>query len=1193
MVNTMGNHSPMRLWLLLVTLLATVSTTQANSQSTPYIAFRTSPLDEERTLDLPPDTTRSTLRQSRLDNDQCPLSFSLGISKRWHENLDGPAINQPPVLRTVYPAAGPGKQVVYLTQYEHLDLLSPALYDNRPRSSGGGSPAQEALLQAPEFPLLWESSSFHSSPILHDVNGDGIMDAIVADYDGGISIMGLAFDQTLTAAGGDSQQRSRYFRHAQVPRLHVRRDWVTSRVEKEAGTFNETDTRDPYHSYFEYSYGNHNEGHDVLRGVSANVLDQDQSTATALQERRAQRVSHETDAKDHVLEEEENNQEPDMTGMELGGVSSGVDETQKEDERETAKVDAEEEPVEHRRRLQEVEPEPPQVDVNADFVPKDEITDPQLNLIPEEVGVNKAQVKNPNDTEVVKPVESAITSTQEQAGDAAAVAEKQEEPKSGANPDTPAKVLELELDSQQEELRRQLEQKHDAQEPPKVEEQAKSADELEQAQQKQEEIRQILEQKHEESNPQSDISSNSQSVNENGAADALRQALEQKHEDVQAAEGDTKTTDPVNEELQQQQNDIRQQLEQKHEEAAGNAMNGEETMDDNKKEEREPYRGGDAPTEDDMFQADDDIDMPFPADDDYSTDRDLEDEAEQLKKDLGDEHDMEDYTDDMYYGRDGMADDEYRRYADYDDYYGGGGGDYEHDDFYDDKHYIRVPPHILSTPVLVEIPKLYGDQDMEDFLMVTATYFFDEDEYEGKFSYKRFTVSDHGDENEVKRGQYVSSAILAYTFDGMGRWSAQTHLDLSTDFTAPENATLVGAIPIRSDVSEMGAFALSSPTVADVDGDGSLDVLVGTSMGFLYMFDARNLYKRENWPIQLKAPIESQPLVEDVVGDTNLEIFVMDVTGNVVCLTHDAKVLWNRDILKSLGFGNAIAGMSPMTLGDVNGDGSLDLVLTVKVDGRWVIFAFDASSGRDVKNFPLELDQVNDRDRDGDTRRKIKQPLLVDLHTNQDHILEYIRRNSTAFVKETASIGKGKDPSVPQGGVANGLHIVQPISRQLHIVEAGSGCTQKVLIGDEVSSMVQVDDIHGTNRLDLLVSTGSGNVVTLESPATFHPLNTWSNGQMRGRNSHAHGYSASQGIYVHEVSRQYTDIFGVYVPVTFEIFDNRPGISREPDKRKYTVEIRDGTSSKRALHKQEYTSSGVVSVPCLSFPLPTFKFVSL
>ena len=421
----------------------------------------------------------------------------------------------------------------------------------------------------------------------------------------------------------------------------------------------------------------------------------------------------------------------------------------------------------------------------------------------------------------------------------------------------------------------------------------------------------------------------------------------------------------------------------------------------------------------------------------------------------------------------------------------------------------------------------------------------------------------------------VSTANLFFFSTGR-----QEHLDLSGDHSAPVNMTMVGTIPMRQDNSKLGAFALSSPTVADIDGDGTAELLMGTSMGFLYVMDARNLYVRDNWPIQLEHAIESRPLVEDVLGDTNLEIFVADVGGNVFCLDHKGKKIWHRNLLKSVtdnkqvNENSQVTGSSPIVMGDVNGDGVLDIVVLVQIKtpgqgSSHFLFAISADTGFDLEGggFPINIwtkavSRNQDRLGEDFVHAKLPPPLLVDMHEDQDHIPAYLKRNGTAWSKPASSSSKRRDDSkVPHGGTAGGLHVVQPIDTHLVIVEGGSGCTQSIEIGEKIDSMVQADDVHGTNKLDLIISTASGNVVTLESEAPFHPLNVWNNGEQRSRtNGAVHGYSGSQGIFVHEVSRQYRDIFGVYVPVTFEIFDNRPNIRSEPDKRKYNIEIKTGTS---------------------------------
>ncbi len=94
----------------------------------------------------------------------------------------------------------------------------------------------------------------------------------------------------------------------------------------------------------------------------------------------------------------------------------------------------------------------------------------------------------------------------------------------------------------------------------------------------------------------------------------------------------------------------------------------------------------------------------------------------------------------------------------------------------------------------------------------------------------------------------------------------------------------------------------------------------------------------------------------------------------------------------------------------------------------------------------------------------------------------------------------------------------------------------------------------------------------------YHPLNVWNAGVTRSpgsNNAQAHGYSSTQGIFVHPIARQFRDILGIYVPITFEIFDRRPNIENESNRRVYQVDVRAGMSAKRTIFSRTYNSTGV------------------
>ena len=816
------------LWLAVVP-----RTVLGNPNSVPYIPFRTSPFDQPKVhheLEWSKDETRSKIQHydpmTSTENDQCPLQFSLGISRRVHHTpAKGLGIVSAPVIFPILPSQGPGRQVLYTTQYEHLDLLTPSKSQLHPD-------IKEGLIQHVEFPLLFESSSFLTSPVLGDVNGDGIVDAVLSDYDGGIYAIGLQVNEG-----------RRYFHKAQVPRLYLRRQWMESKVNETLGinphetgedkkedqtddapsdrTWSEK-THDPYHSYFEYTYGSSIEHEEILRGITANVLGQDEQHAKSLQERRKRKIT------------------PDFE-KEMEGTP--------EVEEEAYQADP------NHRRLQEVQNE-------------------DANEIPLEEG-RKAETEQVEDM-----------------------------------------------------------------------------------------------------------------------------TIGETHENEEST-GEESYDDPW-----------------KEEENSQFGFSGDDYYGDGGT--ANPYGGDDS-----LRYGDDD----YPRYDDYS-----------------------------------RHDDNYPRY---DDYYGR--YDSERDDYYDDKHYVRIPPHILCTPVLAEFPKLYNEKtETEQLLFVAVSYYLDEDEYEGLFSYRRFKETDHGDETEVQRGMYVANAIMVYQFGESPRWGRQEHLDLSGDHSAPVNTTLVGSIPLMKDTTGMGAFALSSPTVADIDGDGTMEVLFGTSMGFVYGMDARNLFTKDKWPVQFQHGIESRILVEDVLGDTNLEIFVADVGGNVVCLDHEANKLWHRNLAESVGekTGDSaiVSASSPMVLGDVDGDGTLDLVVVMKFKlpgslNAQYLFALSADTGKDLQNFPVRIWGVSSlntklfhTEDDEPVHQKLPAPLLVDLHTDQSFLQDYLLRNGTTWTKPPRFPTKAP----PHGGNSHGLHIVQPYESSLVIMEAGSGCFQTIVIGDEILVSVYI-----------------------------------------------------------------------------------------------------------------------------------------
>jgi outer membrane protein assembly factor BamB len=85
---------------------------------------------------------------------------------------------------------------------------------------------------------------------------------------------------------------------------------------------------------------------------------------------------------------------------------------------------------------------------------------------------------------------------------------------------------------------------------------------------------------------------------------------------------------------------------------------------------------------------------------------------------------------------------------------------------------------------------------------------------------------------------------------------------------------------------------VSSPAVADVDGDGKTEVVVGSNNNKLYCL--RGSDGTQKWAFTTGNEVVSSPAVADVDGDGKLEVVIGSYDGKVYCLRgSDGFQKWN------------------------------------------------------------------------------------------------------------------------------------------------------------------------------------------------------------------------------------------------------------------------------------------------------------
>ena len=136
----------------------------------------------------------------------------------------------------------------------------------------------------------------------------------------------------------------------------------------------------------------------------------------------------------------------------------------------------------------------------------------------------------------------------------------------------------------------------------------------------------------------------------------------------------------------------------------------------------------------------------------------------------------------------------------------------------------------------------------------------------------------------------------------------------------------------------------SSPAIADLDGDGALEIIWGDDAGLVHVIGL-NGAPRAGWPQQTDSLVEASPAVADLDGDGKLEVVCGSWDGRMYVWDHAGELL--------PGWPQAAADqfISSAALVDLDGDGAPDIVAGSK-DGN--LYGWD-HHGEPLPGFPIYL----------------------------------------------------------------------------------------------------------------------------------------------------------------------------------------------------------------------------------------------